>query len=251
MQTSTENTSTTLSKSTVDAKIMADLAVLKEKMKLAEEMLRPPDGAPQPSLKDNKTMLNVVGFLEACAPRMVELVEVGTQGDAFGEEVLMECLQVNDALQTMLSDIDTLAETETTASTTAASAPQPSIEEQLDDLLLENPEAETPTVSGGNTKTGEDDPFGNDVLAPAEEDSKQAAVNTKPAAAAADPFGNDLLAPTPTAPAPAGAPPAPPADTDPFANETLTPAAVAPAPSTTIETAADDFDSFLAERSTK
>jgi hypothetical protein len=251
MQAETENTSANVSKSTVDTKIMADLATLKEKMNLADSMLHPEDGAPQPSLKNNETMLAVVGFLEACAPRMVELVEVGTQGDAFGESVLMECLEVNDALQKLLADIDTLAETETTASTTAASVPKPSIEEQLDDLLLEEPVPEAP-AAGGKTTGEDDDPFGNDVLAPIE-NTKQPAVGTNPTAAADptdDPFGNDLLAPT--SPAPAAAPPAPPAeDADPFANETLTPAAAALAPSTSTEMATDDFDSFLAERTTK
>lgn len=195
-------------------------------------------------------MLTVVGFLEACAPRMVELVEAGATGEAYSEEVLMECLQVNDSLQKMLADIDTLAETETKAATTAASAapkPSSSIEEQLDDLLLDDTPQETAPV--GEKTTGEDDPFGNDVLAPAE-DAKQPAVETKPAAASADPFGNDLLAATPAAPPPAAAPPVPPTTVDPFANETLTPSAAAPA-SSTDETTTDDFDSFLAERSTK
>jgi hypothetical protein len=162
-------------------------------MELCQKMLNPGDGSPAPSLQNNETMLTVVGFLEACAPRMVELVEAGAQGNAFSESVLMECLAVNDSLQKMLADIDTLAETETTASTTAASAPKPSVEEQMDDLLLDDSAPEKPAdqVAGGKT-TGEDDPFESGLLAPS------TAEETKPAAAAtADPFGNDLLAPTP------------------------------------------------------
>lgn len=230
MQTASTNTTTASNSSNVDAKITADLTVLKEKMALCEEMLHPNDGSPAPSLKDNQTMLTVVGFLEACAPRMVQLVEVGAQGNCgMSETVLMEALTVNDTLTKLLEDIETLAETETTASTTAASAPEPSIEEQLDDLFLDDDKSAPTPVAGGKT-TGEDDddsdPFGNQVLEP----TKPAASpteNTKPAAAV-DPFGDDLLTPTPDTKAVAEAKPA-----------------AAPA------AAEDDFDTFLAERTTK
>ena len=196
METSTQSNPSSNDKASVDSKITADLAVLKEKMELCEKFLKDGDGGLPPSLKNNEAMLTVVGFLEACAPRMVELVESGAQGDVFSEQVLMDCLSVNDALQKLLSDIDTLAETETTASTTVASAPKPSIEEDLDDLLLDD-SAETSTpasVTGGKT-TGEDDPFGNDLLAPTPAAEQPA--ETKPAAT--DPFGNEILAPTPAA----------------------------------------------------
>jgi hypothetical protein len=241
MQPSTESSSsTTNSTSAVDAKITADLNVLKEKMELCHHMLSPGDGSPAPSLKNNETMLTVVGFLEACAPRMVELVEAGAQGNAFSESVLMECLAVNDSLQKMLADIDTLAETETAASTTAASAPKPSVEEQMDDLLLDDSAPEKAAQVAGGKTTGEDDQFGSGLLAPS------TAEETKPAAATADPFGNDLLAPTPAA----AAETKPAASADPFANEDLTATAPAPAAAETTTTT-DDFDSFLAERTTK
>lgn len=250
MQTSTESSSAASNdKSTVDAKILADLNVLKEKMELCEKMLNPGDGSPAPSLKNNETMLTVVGFLEACAPRMVELVEAGAQGDVLSEQVLMDCLAVNDALTKMLADIDTLAETETAASTTAASAPkkQTSIEEQLDDLLLDDSKGDTPPtpVPGGKTTGEEEDPFGNELLTPTPDaETKQpAAVEQKPAAAD-DPFANQVLTQTP----PAAAESKPAAESDPFANETLTPAA--PATESTAQTG-DDFDSFLADRTTK
>ena len=153
MQTSSTNSDSD-GQSTAAAKILADLNVLKEKMELCDTMLNPGDGSPAPSLKDNETLLAVIGFLEACAPRMVELVEAAAQG-SLSENVLMDALQVNDQLQKLLGDIDTYAFTETPAATTAASAPEPSIEDALDDLLLDD----GPSVAGTNS-AHEDDPFG-------------------------------------------------------------------------------------------
>mmetsp|Transcript_14777 Transcript_14777/g.25034 ORF Transcript_14777/g.25034 Transcript_14777/m.25034 type:complete len:199 (-) Transcript_14777:798-1394(-) len=160
----------------VDTKILTDLGSVKEKMDLCTSMLNPGDGAPAPSLKSNEALLGVIGFLEACAPRMVELVEAGSQG-ALSEEVLMECLTVNDRLLKVLADVDTYAATESVASTSAAVAPKPSVEEQFGDLLLDEPEPNSvpaaPPVAGGKTtgdeppvaegkSTGED-PFGGEV----------------------------------------------------------------------------------------
>jgi hypothetical protein len=118
-----------------DSKIRKDLGTLKEKMDLCDGMLNPGADAPSFSTADS-TMLAVVGFLEACAPRMVELVEVAAMG-AVSEEVLMECLQMNDQLQKQLADIQQAALTETSASTTAATAPS-SVTEPFEDLLLDD-----------------------------------------------------------------------------------------------------------------
>lgn len=149
----------------VDSKIMTDLGTVKEKMDLCDNMLHPGDGSPAPSLKNNEALLAVIGFLEACGPRMVELVEAATQG-ALSEAVLMECLAVNDRLLKLLADIDTYAFTESPASTTAASAP-PKSEEANDfsDLLLdEKPNPTKNNAIGG--KSMEEDIFAeaNDLL---------------------------------------------------------------------------------------
>eukprot|EP00429_Kryptoperidinium_foliaceum_P044106 CAMPEP_0176117366 /NCGR_PEP_ID=MMETSP0120_2-20121206/58961_1 /TAXON_ID=160619 /ORGANISM="Kryptoperidinium foliaceum, Strain CCMP 1326" /LENGTH=176 /DNA_ID=CAMNT_0017451655 /DNA_START=50 /DNA_END=580 /DNA_ORIENTATION=- len=145
-----------------DSKILNDLRALGEKMDLCQSMLNP--GASDPKLSmQSDAMMSVVGFLEACAPRMVELVEAAATG-ALSEEVFAECLSSNDRLQKMLEDIDTAAMTESTAETTAASAPSSDdVTSQLDDLLLGEP---LPT--GGKT-TGE----GGE-----QDDSKQPAVGT-------------------------------------------------------------------------
>jgi len=170
--TTTTTTTTTSAQSTVDAKIMADLDVLAEKMDLCDSVLRPGGGDPSPSVRQDDTIMTVIGFLEACSPRMVELVEAAAQG-ALSEQVLMKCLEVNDRLTKQLSDIDTTAMIETAASTTAAAAPPT---ESLDDLLLDDDDSsdimlkEPAAVGGGGGKsTGEEeegDPFGNTVLQP-------------------------------------------------------------------------------------
>jgi hypothetical protein len=166
----------TPNQSTIDAKITADLDMLMEKMDLCESlMLRPNSDSPAPSVKNDEACQSVIGFLEACAPRMIELVEAAAVG-AVTESVLMKALDVNDRLMKQLADIDTLAMTETPASTTAASAAGSSTDaaqDHLDDLLLSNDHGDVfdnPKKPPAATKsTGEDDdddndPFGDNVL---------------------------------------------------------------------------------------
>ena len=152
--------------SSVDQKILSDLEVVVEKMDLCDSMLRPGGGEPAHSVQKDETLMAVIGFLEACAPRMVELVEAAAQG-ALSEQVLMKCLEVNDRLTKILSDIDTVALTETSASTTAASAPPPKdpFEEFLGDSSSGH-QNESGGANVGGKSTGEDDPFGNEVLTP-------------------------------------------------------------------------------------
>ena len=161
----------------VDLKILADLQTVKEKMDLCENMLRPGDGSPTPSLKNNEALLSVIGFLEACGPRMVELVEVATQG-ALSEEVLMECLMVNDRLLKLLSDIDTYAFTETPAATTSASAPIQSVEDDFNDLLLADDQKKATSPTEDLLNIG----GGSDTKIAAKEESE------KPSAQAKDDF---------------------------------------------------------------
>lgn len=185
---------------TADAKIMADLNTLQEKLDLCHSMLHPGDGSPSPSLKNNDVLLAVIGFLEACAPRMVELVEAAAQG-ALSEDVLCSCLSVNDTLLKQLSDIETYSFTETTASTTAAAAPNPTLEDQLDELFLDDsntnevdPFAEMIHGKKGKS-TGIDDPFGDDLLGlsvSSVEDGKMPATNLKSAPPANAKVGDDI-----------------------------------------------------------
>ena len=180
----------------VDAKIMADLEMLMEKCDLCESMLKPGSDSPAPSVQTDEACQSIIGFLEACAPRMVELVEAAAQG-AVSDTVLMKALEVNDRLTKQLADIDTVALTETPASTTAASASGSSddadeyaIDDNLDDLLLSD-NADGDNMFGDDSKkpaaatksTGEEDedndPFGNTVSQPASASGAPAVASTK------------------------------------------------------------------------
>jgi len=108
---------------TADVKISKDLLVLKEKMELLESMLHPVDfSSPKLSVFTNEAIRVVIGYLDACAPRMIELVEACTSQDVVSEENLCDVLACNDRLQELLSDVDTRMLTETPASTTSAKA---------------------------------------------------------------------------------------------------------------------------------
>mmetsp|Transcript_1987 Transcript_1987/g.5956 ORF Transcript_1987/g.5956 Transcript_1987/m.5956 type:complete len:438 (-) Transcript_1987:600-1913(-) len=74
------------------AKLDADLVVVAEKIKLCRDLL--PES---PGIAQDEVLSEVVGFLEACKPRMVALVEAGMTG-ALSEELLGKVLTVNDAL---------------------------------------------------------------------------------------------------------------------------------------------------------
>jgi hypothetical protein len=164
----------------VDDKITADLDIVIEKMDLLHQMIKPGADSPTPSVKNHEALLAVIGFLEACAPRMVELVEAAAQGLLSGH-VLEKCLAVNDRLLKQLQEIDTLALTETAASTTAASAPV----KDMADLLLDEHDHDhdfdfdngtskkQPASVAGTKSTGEEDD---------EDVGKMPAVESKPTA---------------------------------------------------------------------
>jgi hypothetical protein len=160
----------------VNGKILRDLGVLREKMDLCYTMLHPGADSPTLSVNSSEAMMAVVGFLEACTPRMLELVEAATSG-ALSERVFEEVLHCNDRLQKLLADVETAALTETSASTTVASASGGAIHDQFDDLLLSDdfdvgtsgaPTTGTPSSGGAGFKsTGEDDDDEMDSKPPA------------------------------------------------------------------------------------
>ena len=175
MSAETASINPTSKTASADQKILKDLATLKEKMELCTALLKPDGaGAPAPSFKEPGTpLLDVIGFLEASAPRMVELVEAAAQG-ALGEDVFASCLEVNDQLQKLLADVETQALTETTASTTAAAAAPPSasvVESQFSDLLLDDDEPNhhdpMSNLKAGTKTTGEEDDDEEDAKKPA------------------------------------------------------------------------------------
>lgn len=73
-------------------KLAEDLLVVAEKIKLCREML--PES---PGIETDDALAEVVGFLEACKPRMVDLIECGMQG-MLGEDLVSQTLQINDDL---------------------------------------------------------------------------------------------------------------------------------------------------------
>jgi hypothetical protein len=84
------------SQASIDDKIVTDLEVVENKIRQCENLMIG---------SDLEMLLATVGFLEACAPRMIELVEAAAQG-ALSEHVLVKCLDVNDKLQKLLDDVD-------------------------------------------------------------------------------------------------------------------------------------------------
>ena len=76
-----------------------DLDVVAEHVSLLESML--PNS---PGIKDDEAMSEVVGFLEACRPRLANLVEVGLAGGLGDADTVAHLLAVNDAVQQVLAD---------------------------------------------------------------------------------------------------------------------------------------------------
>ncbi|CAN0078535.1 unnamed protein product [Ascophyllum nodosum] len=73
-------------------KLEVDLQMVKDKIILCRQML--PESA---GVGKDEALSEVVGFLEACRPRMVDLIEAGI-GGGLGEDTFAKCLQINDAL---------------------------------------------------------------------------------------------------------------------------------------------------------
>jgi len=73
-------------------KLHKDLDEVFDKVRLAREML-----VESPGIETDEALAEVIGYLEACRDRMVDLVEAGTQG-MLGEELLALCLRANDAV---------------------------------------------------------------------------------------------------------------------------------------------------------
>jgi len=151
-----------------DAKIMKDLETLSYQINLCRDMLKT-SGDPA----NREPLLETIEYLEACAPRMVELVEAAAQGALKEEATLMKCLEMNDILVKILADCDNpdkLAEFAVeSVSTGVAKAATPYVDSlDLDDLLLDSsstPDNNKPLSTDGR-QFKSDDPFGSstDVL---------------------------------------------------------------------------------------
>ena len=63
-----------------------------EKVRLCREIL-----LVSPGIQSDEALYDIIGFLEACKDRMVDVIEAGTQG-LLGEDLFAVCLKVNDAV---------------------------------------------------------------------------------------------------------------------------------------------------------
>jgi hypothetical protein len=86
-----------------DEKVKRDLATVQEKINLATAMLEPLNSSAE--VDANEALLSVIGFLEACIPRVRELVEAGMSG-ALQEDTLVKCLGINDNLLQILEFVE-------------------------------------------------------------------------------------------------------------------------------------------------
>merc|ERR1712060_14726 len=153
----------------VDDKVLSDIATLSEQIDLCTEMLREEGKIDS----NNDALLGVIGFLEACVPRMVELVEAAAQG-ILNESTLETCLSVNDRLLNVLSDCekDGSSKQETSTPSVAVAAAKRSSDIDLDDLLLESSiddlKISSKPAAGKFEGSVKNDPFGadTDILEP-------------------------------------------------------------------------------------
>ena len=200
-----------------DSKVLGDLATLSEQISLCQSML--PNAGGSAAVDDDEALLTVIGFLEACAPRVVELIEAAAQG-ALKEDTFERCLVVNDQLTTLLSDVDKepkdrqLSTPAAAPSATTDATPSTDVQRGLHELHLDG----TRPAAGGN--------------------ASGSGAATGPAAAAEDLFGGglDLLAPTP------------PTASDPFAVGAAGAASPSAAAATSTLDNDDDFDAFFRDR---
>jgi hypothetical protein len=77
-------------------KLKGDLKVVLEKVRLCRDML-----PLSPGVQTDPALAEVVGFLEACRVRMIELIEAGAMG-LLDEDILEFCLKTNDVLNRTL-----------------------------------------------------------------------------------------------------------------------------------------------------
>jgi len=156
------------------------------------------------SIDGDEALLQVIGFLEACVPRMVELIEAAAQG-ALTPETFEECLVVNDKLANILSDVEKDPKDRQPIVPAAAAkvavvgnSELDHVEEDMDNLGIGDGSTTTlpsAAVAGGKT-TGLDDaedPFsgGPDLLSPTPLSSDLFSTTTTSAATSTAPKSND------------------------------------------------------------
>ncbi len=104
MEISPTNTSSPSPQITTDPdnKVLSDLSAVSEKITLCQSMLVNIQTTSE--IDSHESLLTVIGFLEACVPRVRELINVGMT--CLKEETLTKCFQVNDELCKILEDVE-------------------------------------------------------------------------------------------------------------------------------------------------
>mmetsp|Transcript_16348 Transcript_16348/g.20686 ORF Transcript_16348/g.20686 Transcript_16348/m.20686 type:complete len:261 (-) Transcript_16348:440-1222(-) len=105
----------------VDAKILSDLSVVQEKIALCQSILTNEHICTSSQIDSHDSLLTIIGFLEACVPRVRELIDVGMA--VLKEETLTMCFQVNDELCKILEDVEHPEKRSVGAATAAAAEP--------------------------------------------------------------------------------------------------------------------------------
>eukprot|EP00590_Aulacoseira_subarctica_P010054 CAMPEP_0172421966 /NCGR_PEP_ID=MMETSP1064-20121228/8177_1 /TAXON_ID=202472 /ORGANISM="Aulacoseira subarctica , Strain CCAP 1002/5" /LENGTH=180 /DNA_ID=CAMNT_0013162605 /DNA_START=98 /DNA_END=640 /DNA_ORIENTATION=- len=165
-----------MSAGAADKKILADLDTLNEQVDLCLDMLKASRGKPINGRTSDEALLGVIGFLEACAPRMVELIEAATQG-VLSEATLNKCLEANDRLLKVLSDFDTTqnSSTEINPPPVVVFQNKSDFDLDLDDLLLSDPPSSAASADpfGENANVATKKFTIDDVFADTESDAKK------------------------------------------------------------------------------
>ena len=141
-----------------NTKILSDLSTVSEKIALCQSMLIPLSSVDE--IYNNESLLSIIGFLEACVPRVRELINIGIMSGGnnnssssnddddnneviLKEETMTVCLNVNDDLCKILDDVEhperittETVNTKTTNTDTATSvAASASATSEVDDIL--------------------------------------------------------------------------------------------------------------------
>ena len=229
MQSTHSNTSTTPNMNNPDEKIKSDLSTLSEQISLCQSMLV--NAGPLSSIQDNEALLTVIGFLEACVPRMMELIEAAASG-AIKEETFEMCLTVNDKLTNILADVEKDPEDRQPITVAASAGGSSGDGDMVSDTKIDMDMNKLSITSEGADSIK----LGGKTSGMNEEDLR------KPPPEEIDPFagGPDLLQPTQTAPLTM------------TGTTTTTESAMAPAVSSDGQAKDndDDFDAFFKDRTT-
>ena len=108
---------------TADEKVLMDLSTLEKQVDACRALLSAPEMKKPEDVDGNDVLLAYVGFLEACVPRMEQLIEAALSSGALGESTVEKVLLMNDILNKTLEDCENPSKvTDAAPAPTAAAA---------------------------------------------------------------------------------------------------------------------------------